>query len=181
MPDVYRPPLPPNASLRTANDASEGITGIGDGVLLDCVVLISQILYLWKSIFGHSFLSMYVSYKFLFTNTSLISLSTFTMIDDNTCNYCGKNVCIFLQSKADIIGLQRWNKRGALLETNRERRKHAFRTYFQWRRGIGLDRVKLERCVIIGVRSWYPDSACISFYKKRRSEFAKKGYQYIRK
>ena len=103
MPDVYRLPLPPNASLRTANGASEGITGIGHGVLLDRVVLLSQILYLWKSIFGHSFLSMYVSYKFLFTNTSLISLSTFMMIDDNTCNYCGKMFVFSYNSRPILL------------------------------------------------------------------------------
>ena len=39
MPDVYRPPLPPNMSLRTANGASKEITGIKKGVLLDRVVL----------------------------------------------------------------------------------------------------------------------------------------------
>ena len=37
MPDVYRPPLPPNMSLRTANGASKEITGIKKGVLLDRV------------------------------------------------------------------------------------------------------------------------------------------------
>ena len=77
MPDVCFPPLPPYASLRTDNGASKGMTGIEHGVLLAQVVLISQILYLWKSDGGHSFLGMYVPYKFLYTNTSLISLSTF--------------------------------------------------------------------------------------------------------
>ena len=85
--------------------------------------------------------------------------------DDNTCDYCGENICIFLQFEADVIGLRGWNRRAALLETNRERRKHAFRTYFRWSRGIGRDREKLETCVVIGVRSWYPDKAYMGFYK----------------
>ena len=85
--------------------------------------------------------------------------------DDNTCDYCGENICIFLQFEADVIGLRGWNRRATLLETNRERRKHALCTYFRWSRGIDCDREKLETWVVIGIRSWYPDSAYMGFYK----------------
>ena len=88
------------------------------------------------------------------------------MIDDDTgCSYCGEEICIFLQFEADIVSLRGWNKRAALLETNRERRKHTFRTHFRWSKGIGGGREQLEQCVVIGVRSWYPDSAYMGFHE----------------
>ena len=88
------------------------------------------------------------------------------MLDyDAACTYCGKDICIFLQFEAEIISLRQWNQSAALMETNRERRKHAFRTYFRWSRGIGGGREKLEQCVVIGVRSWYPDTAYMGYHE----------------
>ena len=80
-----------------------------------------------------------------------------------TCEKCGEEVCLFTQFEADVSNLQGWQARVAALATNRERRKMAFRTYFQWSRGLGGGREKLEKCVEIGVRSWFPSRAYMGF------------------
>ena len=85
--------------------------------------------------------------------------------DRRTCENCGEPICIFLQFEADVVGLRHWHQQAAALENNRAWRKHAFCTYHRWSRGIGGERVKLERCVVIGVRAWYPDSAYMGFYE----------------
>lgn len=85
--------------------------------------------------------------------------------DRRPCENCREPICIFLQFEADVIGLQHWHQQAAALENNQARRKHAFCTYHWWSRGIGGERVKLERCVVIRVRFWYPDSAYMGFYK----------------
>ena len=84
--------------------------------------------------------------------------------DRRTCENCGEPICIFLQFEADVVGLRHWHQRAAALENNRARRKHAFCTYHRWSRGIGGERVKLEQCVVIGIRSWYPSRAYMGFY-----------------
>ena len=80
------------------------------------------------------------------------------------CDNCGENICIFLQFEADVVGLRTWHQQAALLGNNRARRKYAFRTYHRWRKGFGGERVEFERCVVIGIRSWYPSRAYMGFY-----------------
>ena len=81
-----------------------------------------------------------------------------------TCNFCGEEVCIFVQFEADVMGLRRWHAHAAAIQTNREKWKFAFRTYFRWSKGIGGEREKLQRCVEIGVRTWFPSCAYMGFY-----------------
>ena len=84
--------------------------------------------------------------------------------EGNICISCGENVCLFLQFQADVANLQRWHKRAAALATNRDRRKHAFRTYFKRSCDVGGRRKELEKCVVIGVRPMYPSCAYMGFY-----------------
>ena len=84
--------------------------------------------------------------------------------DEGKCAKCGENICIFVQFEADVVGLRGWHQRASALDTNRERRKHAFRTFFRWSGGIGGKREQLEECVVIGVRSLYPSNAYMGFY-----------------
>ena len=79
------------------------------------------------------------------------------------CESCGEEVCLFTQFEADVSNLQGWQARVAALTTNRKRRKMAFRMYFQWSRGVGGGREKLEKCVKISVRSWFPSRAHMGF------------------
>ena len=53
-------------------------------------------------------------------------------------------------------------------EKNREKRRMAFQTYFRCSRRVGRERLwqKLEACVEIGVRSWFPDIAYMGFYEE---------------
>ena len=83
---------------------------------------------------------------------------------EHACPTCGEDVCIFLQFEADVIGLRRWNAAVMAKPTNRERRKMVFRMYFTWRSGGGGSRTKLERCVKIGVRTWFPSHAYMGFH-----------------
>ena len=70
----------------------------------------------------------------------------------------------FVQFEADIMGLRRWNAAILALRTNRERRKKVFQTYHRWRSGGGGPRTKLERCVVIGVRTLFPSRAYMGFH-----------------
>ena len=55
----------------------------------------------------------------------------FTMIgNEGKCEKFGKNICTFVQFEADVVGLREWHQRASALDTNRELRKHAFRTFF---------------------------------------------------
>ena len=86
------------------------------------------------------------------------------MIEEEVCEICGEHVCIFLQFEADVCNLQRWNARVMAQETNRARRRMIFRTYHRWRWGGGGGRVQFERCVEIGVRSWFLDRCYMGYY-----------------
>ena len=86
------------------------------------------------------------------------------MEGSTTCKFCDYNVCIFLQFEGDLANLRRWHQRTAALQTNRERRKHAFCTFHRWHRGVGGPREQFYKCVEIGVRSWYPDRAYMGFH-----------------
>ena len=84
--------------------------------------------------------------------------------EKDTCYYCGYDLCVFIQFEGEIANLGRWHQRAQLLETNRERRKHAFSTFPRWYARVGGCRKKLYQLVEIGVRSWYPDKAYIGFW-----------------
>ena len=86
------------------------------------------------------------------------------MLEEEVCETCGEHVCIVLQFEADVISLRQWNARLTALETNRERRRMIFWTYHRWRWGGGGGRVQLERCVEVGVRSWFPDRFYMGFH-----------------
>ena len=86
------------------------------------------------------------------------------MIEEDTCPTCSEHVCIFLQFEADVCNLRRWNARLEALTTNQERRRMVFSTYHRWRWGGGGGRTKLDVCVEIGVRSWFPDKAYMGFH-----------------
>ena len=86
------------------------------------------------------------------------------MEDETWCTLCGEVICIFLQFEGDLANQTRWHQRAAALPTNRERRKHAYRTFYSWCEGVGGSRKKFNKCVEIGVRSWYPDHAYMGFY-----------------
>ena len=86
------------------------------------------------------------------------------MFEEEVCETCGEHVCIVLQFEADVISLRQWNARLTALRTNRERRRMIFQTYHRWRWCGGGGRVQLERCVEIGVRSWFPDRCYMGFH-----------------
>ena len=67
------------------------------------------------------------------------------------CESCGEGVCIFVQFEVDVANLKGWNARAADLNTNRDRRKYAFRTFCRWSNMVGGGREQLKNCVEFGV------------------------------
>ena len=84
--------------------------------------------------------------------------------NESQCKTCREEVCIFLQFEADVANLKGWNARAAALDTNRDRRKYAFRTFCRWSGMMGGGREQLPNCVEFGVRSWFPDRAYMGFH-----------------
>ena len=61
------------------------------------------------------------------------------------------------------MALGHWHEQAIHLKDNRERRKYMFRTYHRWR-GRGSSRQRIEKCVEIGVRIWFPSKAYMGYY-----------------
>ena len=85
------------------------------------------------------------------------------MEEGNTCISCGEDVCLFMQFQADVANLRRWNARVDALETNRDKRKMVFRTYFKWSGVPGVHRQRLPDCVVFGVRACFPSRGYMGF------------------
>ena len=85
--------------------------------------------------------------------------------DDEMCRTCDEKVCVFSQFEADVHCLGGWHQRAAALETNRERRKMAFRTFFRWRNWGGGGRETFPQCVEVGIRCWFPSPCYMGFHE----------------
>ena len=81
------------------------------------------------------------------------------------CATCNEEVCVFSQFEADVNWLVGWHQRAAALETNRERRKMAFRTFFRWRNWGGGGREKFPKCVEVGIHCWFPSTFYMGYHE----------------
>ena len=72
---------------------------------------------------------------------------------------------MFSKFEADVNWLVGWHRRATALETNRERRKMAFSTFFRWRSwGVG-GRDKFPKCVEVGIRCCFPSTFYMGFHE----------------
>ena len=84
---------------------------------------------------------------------------------DTFCGTCNEKVCVFSKFEADVNCLCGWHQRAVALETNGERRKMVFCTFFCWRNWGGGGREKFLKCVGVGIHCWFLSTSYMGFHE----------------